>query len=105
MMDAKTMLAGWQRRTAEEALAEVDRELAVRLKCFPRWVDEGRINAVDGKDRLQRLRQASEMFGKLLHAEESEVMALWREYSKSCAKADESSEINSDSELEPRTPF
>lgn len=104
-MDAKTMLAGWQRRTAEEALAEVDRELAVRLKCFPRWVDEGRINAVDGKDRLQRLRQASEMFGKLLHADEAQVMELWREYSKTCAEPATNGETKSDSSVDGAEPF
>jgi hypothetical protein len=45
-------------RTLDEALEEVTRELTVRTRCFPRWVQEGRIGQAESKDRLERLAAA-----------------------------------------------
>lgn len=42
----------------EQALGEVERELAVRVKCFPRWISEGRMSKMDANDRLPRLEAA-----------------------------------------------
>ena len=44
----------------QEAYDEVCRELAVRERCFPRWVAEGRLSATDSQDRLRRQRMAKE---------------------------------------------
>jgi len=41
-------------RSIEEALSELGRELQVRVRCFPRWVKEGKMSAVEANDRLQR---------------------------------------------------
>ena len=51
---------GWQARSMEEAIDEIYRECQVRLRCFPRWVEEGRVSRSDAKDRLQRLLKAQE---------------------------------------------
>jgi hypothetical protein len=54
------LAAGWEKRSLEEAIDEVYRECQVRLRCFPRWVEEGRVSRSDAKDRLQRLLKAQE---------------------------------------------
>ena len=45
-------------RSYEEAVAEVERELGVRRRCFDRWVTEGRIDAITAAERYQRLSAA-----------------------------------------------
>jgi len=41
--------------TLEEALSELEREKGVRERCYERWVKEGRLTAVDARDRMTRL--------------------------------------------------
>lgn len=41
--------------TKDEALSELQRECNVRKRCYDRWVQEGRLTAVDARDRLDRL--------------------------------------------------
>jgi len=43
---------------AEAAFDELERELNVRIRCFPRWVAEGRMCRTDAVDRLDRLHTA-----------------------------------------------
>ena len=38
---------------------ELVRELTVRERCFPKWVDEGRLSPTDASDRLDRLTWAA----------------------------------------------
>jgi len=45
-------------RTLEEAISEVQRELAIRRRCYGRWVDDGKLSVVDARDRLDRLEAA-----------------------------------------------
>jgi hypothetical protein len=45
-------------RSLEEAMAEVERELNIRMKCFDRWVAEGRLGWIDAQDRVERLLSA-----------------------------------------------
>lgn len=45
-------------RSREEAQAEVQRELHVRQRCYDRWVQEGRLTAIEARDRLDRLTAA-----------------------------------------------
>jgi hypothetical protein len=45
-------------RSIEEAIAEIDRELKVRLRCYPNWIKDGRLNPVDAQDRLDRMSAA-----------------------------------------------
>ncbi len=45
-------------RTLEEAISEIERELQVRLRCYDRWVKEGKMSGVDAKDRLERIQSA-----------------------------------------------
>ena len=45
-------------RTLEEAFDELVRERNVRIRCFPRWVAEGRMSKTDAHDRLDRISSA-----------------------------------------------
>jgi stage III sporulation protein SpoIIIAA len=62
-------------RNIEEAHAEVERELHVRQRCFPRWVEEGRVSKMDAKDRLERLSVAEFILKNLLDRDTSDVPA------------------------------
>lgn len=48
-------------RDKEEACSELERELNVRARCFPRWIKEGRVNRIDAQDRLDRLATALQL--------------------------------------------
>lgn len=41
-----------------EAMHEVERELQVRQRCFPRWVTDGKLTAFEANERLSRLQAA-----------------------------------------------
>ena len=59
-------------RTLEEAMDEVERELNVRARCFPRWIDDGRVSKTDARDRLDRLATALTIL-ETLHAAQDDV--------------------------------
>jgi hypothetical protein len=42
-------------RTRQEAVAEIEREMNVRFKCFDKWIADGRLAEVDAKDRAERM--------------------------------------------------
>ena len=42
-------------RSLTEAIDEIERELAVRRRIFPRWVDDGRMSQTEALDRLERM--------------------------------------------------
>lgn len=46
------------RRSLDEALSEVDREIKVRARCYDRWISEGKLSSVDARDRIERLQAA-----------------------------------------------
>jgi hypothetical protein len=48
-------------RTKQEAMDELNRELNIRCRCFPRWVKDGRVSATDAQDRIDRLATAIEI--------------------------------------------
>lgn len=54
------------KRPIQEAVDEVYRELCVRKRCFPRWVEDGRVSATDAQDRIDRLATAHEKLVELL---------------------------------------
>lgn len=60
-------------RPLAEALDEVYRELAVRSRCFPRWVDEGRVSRTDAADRYDRLHAAWVALGAMVEAQQPVV--------------------------------
>jgi len=39
----------------EPALDELERELNVRMRCFDKWISEGRMSGTDARDRVSRL--------------------------------------------------
>jgi hypothetical protein len=45
-------------RSIQEARDECLRELALRRRCFDRWIAEGKISATDAQDRLDRMNTA-----------------------------------------------
>ena len=45
-------------RSVKEAIDEVHRELCVRQRCFPRWIQDGRVSETDAQDRVDRLSSA-----------------------------------------------
>lgn len=61
-------------RAIEQAVSEVARELQVRQRCYPRWIQDGKMDQVDAIDRAERLEAA-------LH--------YLREYERLVAKLDE----------------
>jgi len=50
----------------EMALGEVQRERQVRARCYPRWVDEGKMSRIDAKDRMSRQILAEEILSLVL---------------------------------------
>ena len=66
----------FQTRSLQEAYDEAHREMQVRLRCFDRWVTEGRISASDATDRLQRLAKAVWALGRMLDAPEDRLAGL-----------------------------
>ena len=55
-------------RSLQEARDELAREYAVRARCFPRWITEGRVSATDAQDRLDRLASAMEFLNSFVPA-------------------------------------
>jgi hypothetical protein len=53
------------KRPLQEAQDELAREYAVRARCFPRWITEGRVSATDAQDRLDRLASAMEFLNSV----------------------------------------
>lgn len=41
-----------------EAISELKREIAVRERCFDKWVADGRLTDVDAQDRFDRMASA-----------------------------------------------
>ena len=58
-------------RSLTEAIDEIFRELQVRKRCFPKWVDEGRISRTDAQDRIARQEPALAYLESLKPAESS----------------------------------
>jgi hypothetical protein len=48
-------------RTREDALLECDRELSVRVRCFPDWVKAGKLSMGDGRTRLESMARACQL--------------------------------------------
>ena len=46
--------------TFDEQLAELDREIAMRERLYPRWVMDDRLKVQDARQRLARLKAARE---------------------------------------------
>lgn len=58
-------------RSLTEAVDEIFRELQVRKRCFPRWIDEGKISRTDAQDRIARQESALAYLERLRDAESS----------------------------------
>lgn len=64
--EASAKLALLKPEDIEPALGEVQRELQVRERCYPRWTEEGKMSRIDAKDRMERQILAEELLGLLL---------------------------------------
>lgn len=65
---AAAKLALLKQTDIEGALGEVQREKQVRERCYPRWVEEGKMSRIDAKDRMSRQIIAEELLTLLLTA-------------------------------------
>lgn len=61
------------RSELEPAASELAREMGVRERCFPRWVEQGKISRIDAKDRFLRHKKAVEIMAFLLDIVGGEV--------------------------------
>lgn len=60
-----------RQRPLQECFDEVERELNVRARCFPRWIKEGRVSRTDAQDRYDRLHGAFTALGAILEGEKA----------------------------------
>jgi hypothetical protein len=56
-------------RPPQECVDELQRELSVRERCYPRWVSEGRLSRTDARDRTERLQGAIRLLERALDIE------------------------------------
>lgn len=54
------------KRSLEEAISEVSRELSVRRRCYTRWIQDGKLSQVEANDRVERLEKALDELERLL---------------------------------------
>lgn len=45
----------------EACVHEVEREIQVRARCYPRWVSEGKLSEFEAAERLERLKGALQL--------------------------------------------
>jgi hypothetical protein len=57
-MDSAVQAAMKLKVSAEEAHAELERELQVRHRIFDKWVADGKMSYIDARDRYARLQKA-----------------------------------------------
>ena len=50
----------------QAAMDELKREIDVRDRCYPRWVQEGKISKTDATDRFARHKNAIKLLALLL---------------------------------------
>lgn len=78
-LDEQHRLANWQticdlfgrddkemREALDQAGSELDREMGVRERCFPNWIDQGKISRIDARDRFQRMQTAQMLINFML---------------------------------------
>lgn len=55
----------------QRACDELAREISMRQRCYPRWVEEGRMSRTESKERMFGLVTAQEYLKNLLDSESS----------------------------------
>lgn len=63
---AQLRVSQYTQDEVEMALGELQRERLVRERCYPRWVEEGKVSRIDAKDRLTRQLLAEEIMQVVL---------------------------------------
>jgi hypothetical protein len=58
---AQAQLTTFSAGSIEQALGEVERELGVRVRCYDKWVAEGKMSKLEAKERKERLTMARDM--------------------------------------------
>ena len=73
-------------RTREEAMLEVDRELGVRIRCFPDWVENGngKLSMGDARTRLESMAEAARILADVhaLTAEQWDAVQSQAEFQR-----------------------
>lgn len=54
-----SLAAGWEKRSWQEALDELGRELGVRERLYAKWVIDSKHTETEARDRLQRMIMAA----------------------------------------------
>jgi hypothetical protein len=60
----------------EEAISEVEREKNVRVRCYPRWVDDGKFSRVEANDRMRRIDYALDLLKSMLKEAKAKLLSL-----------------------------
>lgn len=55
----------------EKALCELERELNIRKKCYPRWIADGRMTKWEAIQRMEGFQIAYDIVAKLHGAEQA----------------------------------
>ena len=58
-------------------LAELEREIAMRYDCYPRWVDSGKLSAKTAAERIVLLEQSLIELRELIRSRESVQTSLF----------------------------
>lgn len=61
------------RRSIGEALAELDREINLRIRMYPDWIKSRKLSALDAVDRLERMAKGAQTLQALLDGKLDEV--------------------------------
>ena len=59
--------------TPTEAWSECEREIQVRVRCYDRWVSEGKLSWADARDRLARMGEAARTLKELIESTEGQA--------------------------------
>lgn len=54
-----------RQRSVTECVAELDRELGVRRRCYVKWLNEGKLSMRDAADRFECLQQSLELLKEM----------------------------------------
>lgn len=56
-------------RTTDEAVAELERELGIRHRCYRKWIAQGTLSRTEAADRWDRMKHALHLLDKILKFE------------------------------------
>jgi hypothetical protein len=67
-MPTGLVIQGAAQATLEEALHETRREMGVRTRCYPNWIQVGKLSSFEASERYNRIKWAAEYLDRLSRA-------------------------------------